>query len=460
MEQHDFYVEFYEELDKRLEHFFDFAESGRACVSLAGFPVKEALRTYLFYRLSIERTPYDRCRRQGMGVEDAMSRVDAFLDRLQDATPAVPEDTGEDVRVEVWEHPWKDALEACRGCLLVYVFNARQLQALVPLLERMERPVVLLSEYDIPDDTDLPEYVTALSVEFSPWRIFADRDFEIRFPLFFHYAHAFSILLQLMRPAGIVCLEGCHFQEQLLALEAGSLDIPSYGVQQGWPSPMHTGFRGLPFRYYYTWGKRFSNLWKAHNPVPCFIPAGYMHEVEDCQSAKESHCVAVFLQPTVCLNDDDYLEQLLEMTGEAAKRWPEVTFLVCEHPEYRLDERRLRALQSLGRVEIVSDTPLGQVYARSRIVVSHSSSSLMEGLLYGCRPLVFGPTWGSRYYPDVEKENLGSIARTQEECLDCLSRMLEDGTPPAFRREEWFAATGTTALDAMVAHLNQTMQPL
>ena len=152
MEQHDFYVEFYEELDKRLEHFFDFAESGRACVSLAGFPVKEALRTYLFYCLSIERTPYDRCRRQGMGVEDAMSRVDAFLDRLQDATPAVPEDTGEDVRVEVWEHPWKDALEACRGCLLVYVFNARQLQALVPLLERMERPVVLLSEYDIPDD--------------------------------------------------------------------------------------------------------------------------------------------------------------------------------------------------------------------------------------------------------------------------------------------------------------------
>ena len=131
-----------------------------------------------------------------------------------------------------------------------------------------------------------------------------------------------------------------------------------------------------------------------------------------------------------------------------------------EHPEYRLDESLLRSLQFRGRVEIVSESPLNEIYARTRILVSHYSSSLMEGLLYGCRPLVFDPTDGSRYFPDVEKEGLGCIARTREEFMACLARMLEDNVPLGFQRQEWFAATGTDTLDAMVSHLNQTLRPL
>lgn len=60
------------------------------------------------------------------------------------------------------------------GQLVIYIYNARQLVYLTPLIERLEEPVLLLSEYEIPDETELPDFVTAITLEFTktaPWLI-------------------------------------------------------------------------------------------------------------------------------------------------------------------------------------------------------------------------------------------------------------------------------------------------
>ena len=38
--------------------------------------------------------------------------------------------------------------------------------------KKEEIPILLLSEYEIPDDTELPETVTAVQVEFSEQKVF------------------------------------------------------------------------------------------------------------------------------------------------------------------------------------------------------------------------------------------------------------------------------------------------
>ena len=93
---------------------------------------------------------------RGWAVEEAMSRVDAFLNRLRNMAPMSLEGAGEDSLLDVQKHPWREPLEECHGCVLVYVYNARQLYDLTPLINQVWRPVVLLSEYDIPDETELP----------------------------------------------------------------------------------------------------------------------------------------------------------------------------------------------------------------------------------------------------------------------------------------------------------------
>lgn len=454
--QQDYYVEYYEELDRRLECFFSSSEIGRESAWLAGFQVKEPLVTFLFYRLTMERDNYNFYRRQGMSGESAMHRIDVFLNRIKTVSTIRGEEEN-DILIDIEQHPWKAQLKDYKGCVLFYVFNARQLYYFTPLLYRMNRPIVLLSEYDIPESTQLPEYVTYLYIKFSKQRIFANRDFEVRFPVFFHYAHTFSILLQLLRPTGVVCLEGCHYQEQLLAVEAEYFNIPSYGIQQGWPSMMRTGFRRMPFRYYYTWGERFSELWRKYNKNSEFLPVGYMYDVPDTNMAIKNS-VSFFLQSPTYLSDNNYFNALLKLIEISADKFPNVRFLVREHPEYRLNEKIIRQWNLKANVEIVSEHDLTEVYANTRIVVSHYSSSLMEGLQYGCQPLVFDPTCNSRYYPDIEKEKMGKIARSKDEFIKCLETMLKETKWDYANKLKWFSATGVATLNAMVTHMNQTLK--
>lgn len=307
--------------------------------------------------------------------------------------------------------------------------------------------------------TELPEYVTELPIEFSNERLLSDKYLELQFPLLYHYANTFDILFQIIRPCGVICLEGCHFQEQLLATISESYDIPSYGIQQGWPSIMRTGFRRFPFRYFFTWGERFNNLWGKYNPSPKFVPAGYMYKMTDGVS-KEKQCVSFFLQSPCFLSDQVYFNAMLELIADSAQTYPEVDFLVREHPEYRLEKSIVEKWKKLANVEVVSDFKLQDVYERTRIVVSHFSSSLMEGILYGCIPLVFDPTVNSRYYPDVEKEGLGRIGKSTEEFKACLKDLLteENQQIPFDEKNKWFASTGDITLSTMVTFLKDTLE--
>lgn len=454
-QKRDYYVEYYEELYKKLISFINTWDVDGQ-VWLGKHSIEKPLQTFLFYRLSMERDHYNKCRLAGMSIDASMKRVNALLDILKKEDIGVIDKIPPKIN-NIEDHPWCDLLREYRGVLVVYIFNARQLAYFTPLLHYLNRPVLLLSEYDIPEDTKLPETIMALSLEFSRRKLLADSTFERKFPLIFHYANTFDILLQILHPCGVVCLEGAHFQEQLLAVVAKSYNIPSFVIQQGWPSMMHAGFRDLPFSYFFTWGEQYSNLWAKYNPYPRFIPVGYMYEVPPARTEIKK-CVSFFLQSPFYLSDNEYFEALLDLISIAAQNFPDVTFLVREHPEYKLDAFVIDKWKELYNIEIVSDCELQEVYARTRIVISHFSSSLMEGVLYNAVPLVFDPTTKSRYYPDVEELNLGRIVTSTSDFLLCLKNLLKNPWKPFSPdiMKKWFAATGGLTLDRMVKLIEET----
>lgn len=80
----------------------------------------------------------------------------------------------------------------------------------------------------------------------------------------------------------------------------------------------------------------------------------------------------------------------------------------------------------------------------------------MEGVAHGCIPLVYDVTTNSRYYPDVEKEGLGKIAKTKDVFHQQLKEILSysyDENPYLQnireRQKQWFAATGDATLKQM-----------
>ena len=447
----DFYVEYYEELDRRLDCFLSASRKDKE-IRLGGQNIKEPLHTFLFYRFTMERDYYNQCRIKGMSIDKAMEQIDSFLNSFEIGKGEQNYDL-----LDIENHCWCNLLSEFEGALIVYIFNERQLKYLTPLLQKIDCPVLLLAEYDISEDIDLTESVNALTFAFSDKKIFEDKILEHNFPLVFHYTNTFSILLRILNPCGVLCLEGCHFQEQLLAIVADNLNIPSYCVQQGWPSMMRTGFKRLLFRYFFTWGERFSDLWAKCNPLPSFVSTGYMYETDD-RLTEEKKCVSFFLQSPCYLSDYDYFIDILDLIIVSARAFPYVTFLVREHPEYKLDSSVIAVLKTLDNVEIVSGCRLQDVYGRTQIVVSHFSSSLMEGILYGCIPLVYDPTSNSHYCPDVEKEGFGRIVKSPDMFHRCLNELLNGCLQPmtSAKRHDWFIATGNVTLDNMIRFLKST----
>lgn len=454
----DYYVEFHEELDKRLETFIFRQEQKEAARFMLGcHSVKGPLTTHLFYHLMGEREYYNFQRLEGKDVNEAMKRVDAFLELF---ATFPPEHKNEEI-TEAEQHPWHEMLSTYKNQVMIYLFNARQLTYLTPLINKINRPVLLLTDYDISEETELPEYVTALMVDFSDCRAFANPYIEQNFPLLFQYANAFRFLLRILQPCGIICLEGCHMQEQLLGEIANDLEIPSVCIQQGWPSCMRTGFRRLPFRYFFTWGERFSELWKKYNPLPEFLPMGYMYEVPKADP-KIKCAVAFFLQSPLFLSDPCYFESMLELIGDCAEQYPGTQFLVREHPEYKLSEQFLKRWEIYPHIQIVSNWDLKQVYAHTLVTVSHFSSALVEGIIYDSIPLVYDPTTDSRYYPDIEKDGVGKITRTKEEFHSFLKEILLPGTSDLKekrnsyqeaikkQKQRWSTAVGDKTLHRMV----------
>lgn len=376
----DFHMEFYETLDELINEY-TFSKQ-----------LEQPVGTYLFLQAFLLRKVYNEWRKNGTDRDECRDRLAGKVLPHHPDLMSVHERHLRDFRTE----PWSEILASWKGSLLVYVYNNRQLNYLLPLVNRLNRPVLLLCEPCVDEEAEANDNVTAIEIPFT----------NNRLPELQRYYASFHAVLEALQPEGVLVLEGCHYQEQILAIVAQKLGIPDIGLQQGWPSFMHTMFRRLPYSYYLTWGKGLTRYWQKYNPDTRFIPTGYLYDI----LRKNGTAVTFFLQSPRFLSDEHYFEQLVSLIEETAERYPDKTIGVREHPEYRLEATTIQKLQRHDNVRFMSDLPLAEAFAQTQIVVSHFSSALMEGMAHDCIPLVFDPTLHSRYTPDVETLGLGCVA--------------------------------------------------
>lgn len=401
MSRRDFYIEFYEVLDDVLHEY------------LTSHDLPSYVGTVLFEGSYQLKTRYSSLRSDGLPLPQAKEIVkDAILPKFDITREVImPND-----RIAL-----SGALSRISSRLVVYVYNTRQLKYLMPFIEMVNRPLVLLCERSVDIEMDMPEYVEAIDLDYS---IVPELTGNVNMAvkrMHSCYALMNSILSQL-KVEGVVLLEGCHFQEQIIGEIAREHHFPSILLQQGWPSVMHTMFRRFPYSHFITWGEEFNDLWRQYNPVPEYCAAGYPYPVK----SKRAEAISFFLQAPLFISDDVYFDMIVDLIVETAKKYDGRTILIREHPEFHMDISRKKALMGFSNVRFVTDWSLPDVFASSRIVVSHFSSSLIEGIAHECIPLVFDPTTDSRYTPDVEDLGLGCIATNSNEFFQKLDILLSE----------------------------------
>ena len=142
MDRRDYYVEYYEVLDRVLSDYVNhLREEKEYWLKIGGHDVGVPLINLLFWQFTWHREEYDRLRKEGKSCGEALGSVKEIL-----ADKQVEEWERQEEEYKIYDHEWYEALAPYGGQLVIYIYNARQLAYLTPLIERLEEPVLLLSE--------------------------------------------------------------------------------------------------------------------------------------------------------------------------------------------------------------------------------------------------------------------------------------------------------------------------
>lgn len=424
MNRRDFYIEFYKVVDEVIQKYIDTHD------------LPSYVGTVLFERSYQLKAKYNSLRSDGLPLAQASEIVkDAILPKFEITRVLI---------MPKYCIPLSGALSNLGNRLAVYVYNTRQLKYMIPFIEMVNRPLVLLCERSVDIEMDMPEYVEAIDLDYSIVPEPAG-NFNMEIKRMQGCYTLMNSIFSELKVEGVVLLEGCHFQEQVIGEIAREHGFPSILLQQGWPSVMHTMFRRFPYSHFITWGDAFNDLWRRYNSVPEYCAAGYPYPVK----SKRADAISFFLQAPLFISDDVYFDMFVDLIVETSKKYDSRTILIREHPEFRIAISKKKALSELSNVRFVTDWSLSYVFASSCVVVSHFSSSLIEGLAHGCVSLVFDPTTDSRYSPDVDALDIGAIAKNSQEFFQKLDKVLSATDIYARNISEskgsWFFSVGIDA---------------
>lgn len=349
---------------------------------------------------------------------------------------------------------WSSLLGKVQNRILFFISSKRMLEYMRPILCSMKTEYIVLTMCDIPFFNELPSCATVICFEFSNKRVYHNGLLARHLPNFYLYANTIGNYIESLSPRLLVCIDGCQLEYGLAALICKAHGVPSVCIQQGWPSFLHEGFHNKPYTHFLTWGKGFSKLWEKRNANVNFLDVGYLYKVKNNST---HNAITFFLQAPVYFLTEDYLNRMYALICKTAEKYKECMVFVREHPVYNVDDKTRKEWQKHKNLKVVSDIPLADVYAKTRVAVSCFSSSIMECVVHGCTPLVFCPTTGVRYNPDIELEGIGMISDCEETFFSKLATIMNDlfEFRPLHPIEYWFKSVGENSIAAAIDNIEK-----
>lgn len=176
-------------------------------LQIENYDVEDALSAYLLLNMECTQT-----------LEEASSYLDHFIWEKSESFSGLPSPP--------YNKEWEELLSNYQNYVLVYIHDEEQLNSLLPIISQLDSSVLLLSEYELPDDTDVPEESIALTLELMEEAYLYNPNLKRNFPVLYQYVNTFDTLIQLLSPSQILCQDLILYQELLLKTIADYRHIP------------------------------------------------------------------------------------------------------------------------------------------------------------------------------------------------------------------------------------------
>jgi hypothetical protein len=276
----------------------------------------------------------------------------------------------------------------------------------------------------------------------------------------------FARLIEALRPARLVVIEGNAPTDELLNRAAQQADVPCVCLQQGWSPVVHTGFRNMSYADMAVWGEGFAEILRPHNPAQQFTVTGsHMLERPPAGAALAAElggapAVGFFLQPTSMVMGREHVESIHALALRVATELPDTAVVVREHPAAPLDAGDRETLTRHPNVVLAPGDRYGlrSVLDALAVTVSIYSTTLVESAALGTPPVVVGITGPDRYSPDLEALGAGIEVRDTDAAFEAIRRLLTNAEERerleiglAAVRNDYFAGLDGGALERVVA---------
>lgn len=437
-ESQDYIIPFHEDLEKCITDFIlTIKDKKTQALNLGPYDISQPTLNYLWYKMLKLRELYITNKSDNKTFSNLYNWVNNISEQVQkysvnyNNTPTT-------------HKIWAETLKGERHKILFYASSVRLLECSIPLLSSIENELVILTTEITEKAIQALPKVTFIRFTLTQEKLYHNPILENNFPQLYQFANSIGWFIELLEPQLFLCLDGCQTEYKLAATFCTNKGIPSICIQHEWPSFLHTGFRHMPYTYFFTWGDKFNTLWKTHNPKTKFVETGYMYA--PLENGRHDS-ITFFLQAPIFLSCQRYLEAMLKLIIKTALRYPQINIMIREHPEYIVKNTLHSVWRQYPNIKIASDCPIKEVYANTKIAISHYSSVIIECLIHGCTPLVFDQTTNSRYSPDIEKEGLGLIATDEDSLFYKIDSIISNNFKPKTEFQNLFKNIGKETLD-------------
>lgn len=269
------------------------------------------------------------------------------------------------------------------------------------------------------------------------------------------------------KPSTVIFAEGTSMEDQVIALAAKYLNIPTLRLQSGRAGILHSGYRGMCFDKMLCWGEGFVERFSSCSPDPEYLVTG--NPVLDnkfvLKSSNKKHkkCLGLFTQPiSQNITDIDYLV-LVKLANLLIDN--QIKLVIRKHPSDDSREFDNLATKYPSIVTVMSSDQytLEEVFEFIDGAIGFYSTTLSEAAAYGVVPIMIKIKDQYSVFPYPEKYGAAILTESENQAFDYAVSLVKEPDRFAPTRERmkifanyFFGPQDGKALDRILKCINKT----
>ena len=254
-----------------------------------------------------------------------------------------------------------------------------------------------------------------------------------------------DFLINQYKPKCIITVEGDNYFDGIIPSFCKKKNIKTICLQWGITAPIiryikysKFGFKNyFKHDYYFSWGKIFTDELKKYNSNVKFVEVGNP-KIKNVNQQKKQICVIDCGITKYDENNINIYNKFYRFIKICALSNKKIYFyIVLKNKNKTKEIDILRDIKKIKNIKFTSnESNLGNILKKTKIVVSTTSTVLVEGLAAKCIPIAYPGTYYLKWFKNFNRLKLGGVVKNEAQGLKMIKKLYLSNGRTFFRHNK------------------------